>query len=85
MSKSPSLRRIQADVRELRFNPSHRYYAAPLEDNLFEWHFTIRGPSDTDFDGGVYHGRILVSYSSFVYVIVHSLKSMTFYIDFYNL
>lgn len=30
-----------------------------LQDNLFEWHFTIRGPKDTEFDGGVYHGRIL--------------------------
>ena len=23
--------------------------AAPLEENLFEWHFTVRGPGDTDF------------------------------------
>ena len=25
------------------------YQAAPLEENLFEWHFTVRGPGDTDF------------------------------------
>ena len=31
-----------------------------LQDNLFEWHFTIRGPCDSDFDGGVYHGRIIL-------------------------
>lgn len=36
------------------------YYAQPLSDNLFEWHFTVRGPSDTEFDGGIYHGRILL-------------------------
>mgnify|MGYP002389810353 CR=1 FL=1 len=30
-----------------------------FQDNLFEWHFTIRGPKDTEFEGGVYHGRIL--------------------------
>eukprot|EP00815_Leptocylindrus_aporus_P000035 CAMPEP_0116063916 /NCGR_PEP_ID=MMETSP0322-20121206/8746_1 /TAXON_ID=163516 /ORGANISM="Leptocylindrus danicus var. apora, Strain B651" /LENGTH=313 /DNA_ID=CAMNT_0003549719 /DNA_START=148 /DNA_END=1089 /DNA_ORIENTATION=+ len=60
MSKSPALRRIQADVRELKFNPSPRYFAAPLEDDMFEWHFTIRGPRDTEFEGGVYHGRILL-------------------------
>ena len=29
-----------------------------VKDNLFEWHFTVRGPSDSDFQGGVYHGRI---------------------------
>jgi len=31
-----------------------------LQDDLFEWHFTIRGPKDTEFDGGIYHGRILL-------------------------
>merc|ERR1719334_2291997 len=36
------------------------YQAAPLEENLFEWHFTVRGPGDTDFEGGIYHGRIIV-------------------------
>lgn len=34
------------------------YIAAPVEDNLFLWHFTVRGPADTDFAGGIYHGRI---------------------------
>ena len=60
MSKSPSLRRIQADIRELALDPSDRYYASPLEHDMFEWHFTIRGAEDTDFNGGIYHGRILV-------------------------
>ena len=41
MSKSPSLRRIQADVRELAIDPSDRYHAAPLEDDMFEWCVSI--------------------------------------------
>lgn len=60
MSKSPSLRRIQADIRELALDPSDQYCAAPLEHDMFEWHFTIRGAVGTDFEGGVYHGRILL-------------------------
>ena len=36
------------------------YSAQPLEENLFEWHFTILGPHGTDYDGGRYHGRILL-------------------------
>ena len=60
MSKSPSLRRIQADIRELALDPSDQYHAAPLENDMFEWHFTIRGAEGTDFEGGVYHGRILL-------------------------
>lgn len=31
-----------------------------IKDNLFEWHFTIRGPSDTVYQNGVYHGRIIL-------------------------
>lgn len=27
---------------------------------MFEWHFTVRGPRDSDFDGGFYHGRIVL-------------------------
>lgn len=34
--------------------------SSPLQDNLFEWHFSVRGPPDSDFDGGVYHGRIVL-------------------------
>ncbi len=59
-SRNPAIKRIMADIRELNRHPSSRYYAAPLEDNMFEWHFTIRGPSQTDFQGGIYHGRIIL-------------------------
>jgi hypothetical protein len=27
---------------------------------MFEWHFTIKGPPDSPFEGGRYHGRILL-------------------------
>lgn len=60
MISNTAIKRIKADVRELRNSPSDQYVAAPLEDNLFEWHFTVRGPADTAFEGGVYHGRILL-------------------------
>ena len=49
-----------ADIRELALNPSDQYYASPLENDMFEWHFTIRGAEGTDFEGGIYHGRILL-------------------------
>mmetsp|Transcript_1067 Transcript_1067/g.2589 ORF Transcript_1067/g.2589 Transcript_1067/m.2589 type:complete len:370 (+) Transcript_1067:145-1254(+) len=57
---SPSIRRILADVRELQRDPSDQYAARPLDDNMFDWHFVIRGPVGTDFEGGVYHGRIIL-------------------------
>eukprot|EP00871_Galdieria_phlegrea_P000082 jgi/Galph1/1074/GphlegSOOS_G5742.1 len=36
------------------------FKAWPLEDDLFEWHFTIKGPIGTPFEGGLYHGKILL-------------------------
>lgn len=54
------VKRIREDIRELRRHPSNRYFAEPLEEDMFEWHFTIRGPKDTPFEHGVYHGRILL-------------------------
>lgn len=57
--RSSGVRRILKEARELR-SPSELFYASPLEENLFEWHFTIRGPADTCYAGGLYHGRILL-------------------------
>jgi len=55
---NPSVKRIMREIREMEKETSTQFKAKPLEDNLFEWHFTIRGPRDTDFEGGIYHGRI---------------------------
>jgi ubiquitin-conjugating enzyme E2 J1 len=33
------------------------------QDNLFEFHFTIRGAKGSDFEGGIYHGRILLPHN----------------------
>lgn len=57
--KSPAVKRLMKEAVELR-EPTEHYHAQPLEDNLFEWHFSVRGPPDSDFDGGVYHGRIVL-------------------------
>lgn len=57
--KNPAVKRLMKEAQELR-EPTDQYFAQPLEDNLFEWHFTIRGPDDSDFEGGYYHGRIVL-------------------------
>uniref|UniRef100_A0A8D0JA11 Ubiquitin-conjugating enzyme E2 J1 n=2 Tax=Sus scrofa TaxID=9823 RepID=A0A8D0JA11_PIG len=54
-----AVKRLMKEAAELK-DPTDHYHAQPLEDNLFEWHFTVRGPPDSDFDGGVYHGRIVL-------------------------
>eukprot|EP00731_Ephydatia_muelleri_P032026 Em0023g533a len=58
-AKSPAVKRLMREAIELR-EPTFMYHAQPLEDNLFEWHFTIIGSKGTDYEGGRYHGRIIL-------------------------
>ncbi|KAG9043153.1 hypothetical protein FS837_009952 [Tulasnella sp. UAMH 9824] len=55
---SSAVKRIMSEARELRADDSTEYSAGPLEEDIFEWHCTIRGPADTEFEGGLYHCRI---------------------------
>ncbi|KAG6731608.1 hypothetical protein I3842_01G137900 [Carya illinoinensis] len=56
--KNPAVKRIMQEYKEMQSNPSDDFMSCPLEDNVFEWQFAIRGPCDTEFEGGIYHGRI---------------------------
>lgn len=40
-------------------DPPPYCYARPREDNVLEWHFILRGPPDTPYDGGEYWGQLL--------------------------
>lgn len=33
---------------------------SPMKNNLLEWHFSFTGMDGTAFDGGIYHGKILL-------------------------
>ncbi|KAF2643801.1 UBC-like protein [Massarina eburnea CBS 473.64] len=60
-TKSPTIKRILKEASELASQPSPDYHAEPLEDNLFEWHFTLRGPPEPSaYAAGIYHGRIVL-------------------------
>ncbi|KAI1102387.1 UBC-like protein [Jackrogersella minutella] len=59
-SKSPTIKRILKEAAELSNSPSPDYTASPLETDLFEWHFTMRGPPNSSFAEGLYHGRIVL-------------------------
>ncbi|RZC48678.1 hypothetical protein C5167_017106 [Papaver somniferum] len=56
--KNPAVKRILQEVKEMQANPSDDFMSLPLEENIFEWQFAIKGPPDTEFEGGIYHGRI---------------------------
>uniref|UniRef100_A0A7S1PFT5 UBC core domain-containing protein n=1 Tax=Percolomonas cosmopolitus TaxID=63605 RepID=A0A7S1PFT5_9EUKA len=56
-----AIKRLLNEYKDFTKNPSSVIHAAPLtQSNLFEWHFTIKGPIESPFQGGVYHGRVLL-------------------------
>ncbi|KAH8926278.1 UBC-like protein [Atractiella rhizophila] len=65
-STSSGTKRILQEARELAKDRASAgvgglaFDAAPLEDNLYEWHFTLRGPSGSVYEGGIYHGRLIL-------------------------
>lgn len=53
-------KRLLSEYRQLMAKPEPDFVAAPADMNdLFVWHFTIKGPRDTAFEGGIFHGKIV--------------------------
>lgn len=62
--RSSSVKRLLQEAKELAGESTNDgIHAAPFEENLYHWHFTIEGPKDSEFDGGLYHGRITVGHA----------------------
>ena len=51
-------KRLKKDYEELIKEPIPFIIAHPLEDNMFEWHSVLKGPPDSHYAGGIYHGKI---------------------------
>uniref|UniRef100_A0A7S3QXX8 UBC core domain-containing protein n=2 Tax=Dunaliella tertiolecta TaxID=3047 RepID=A0A7S3QXX8_DUNTE len=59
-TKNKAVKRILQEIKEVQEDASGDFLAEALETDIFEWHFVIKGPPDTEFEGGIYHGRILL-------------------------
>jgi ubiquitin-conjugating enzyme E2 J1 len=49
----PAVKRIAQEARNIQEDPSDFFVAHPLETDLFDWHFTILGPDESAFAGGL--------------------------------
>ena len=47
---APAVKRILQEAKELAAEESRDFHSEPIEDNIFEWHFAIAGPPNTDFE-----------------------------------
>ncbi|VDO60646.1 unnamed protein product [Heligmosomoides polygyrus] len=51
--------RLKKDYARLLKEPVPFVRAAPLQENILEWHYIIYGAPNTPYDGGVYHGKLV--------------------------
>ena len=53
-------KRLINEQKKIEAARSSHWYVTSLKDNLYEWHFTLRGVKGSDYEGGLYHGKILL-------------------------
>ncbi|XP_046920190.1 ubiquitin-conjugating enzyme E2 J2-like [Dermatophagoides farinae] len=53
-----SWRRLKQDYMMIMKDPVPYVTVAPLQNDILEWHYVIRGPENTVYNGGIYHGKL---------------------------
>ncbi|KAJ7147732.1 UBC-like protein [Mycena crocata] len=56
MASKAAYKRLTKEYVTMQKEPPPYVWAAPDEKNILTWNFLIRGPSDSPFAGGEYHG-----------------------------
>lgn len=51
--------RLKQDYLRIKRDPIPFALAEPLPSNILEWHYVIRGPENSPYAGGVYHGKLI--------------------------
>lgn len=54
-----SISRLRREFALIQKSPPQFITALPLETNILEWHYVIRGPPSTPFAGGIYWGKMV--------------------------
>jgi len=53
-----ALSRLRQDYMRLKKDPVPYIVAEPLQNNILEWHYLVRGPENSPYEGGIYHGKL---------------------------
>ncbi|XP_078616832.1 ubiquitin-conjugating enzyme E2 J2-like isoform X2 [Branchiostoma floridae x Branchiostoma japonicum] len=51
--------RLKQDYLRLMKDPVPYITAAPLPSNILEWHYVVKGPENSPYEGGQYHGKLV--------------------------
>ncbi|CAD7093937.1 unnamed protein product [Hermetia illucens] len=57
--KPTATSRLRQDYLRLKRDPVPYITAEPLPSNILEWHYVVKGPEDSPYYGGYYHGTLL--------------------------
>eukprot|EP00511_Aplanochytrium_stocchinoi_P000307 CAMPEP_0204823532 /NCGR_PEP_ID=MMETSP1346-20131115/1611_1 /ASSEMBLY_ACC=CAM_ASM_000771 /TAXON_ID=215587 /ORGANISM="Aplanochytrium stocchinoi, Strain GSBS06" /LENGTH=263 /DNA_ID=CAMNT_0051950213 /DNA_START=89 /DNA_END=880 /DNA_ORIENTATION=- len=52
-------KRLQKEYLSLKKQPVENIEALPNDRNILEWHYVVRGPKGSVYEGGVYHGKLI--------------------------
>ncbi|KAL2749377.1 ubiquitin-conjugating enzyme E2 J2 [Vespula maculifrons] len=61
MNKKPNsaTARLKQDYLRLKKDPVPYVLAEPVPSNILEWHYVVKGPEKTPYEGGFYHGKLV--------------------------
>ena len=54
------LKRLRKEYIAIKKNPPANIRAAPLDTNMLEWHYVIEGIKGSVYEGGWYHGMMII-------------------------
>lgn len=58
MASAMATKRLRKEYMAIQKKPVENIQAAPLESNILEWHYVIKGTKDSPYAGGFYHGKL---------------------------
>ncbi|KAF9165298.1 Ubiquitin-conjugating enzyme E2 6 [Actinomortierella ambigua] len=59
MATKGAYKRLTKEYINIQKGPPAYLYARPLESNILEWHYVLKGPPATPYFGGEYHGKLI--------------------------
>ncbi|GJJ71013.1 ubiquitin-conjugating enzyme E2 J2 [Entomortierella parvispora] len=59
MATKQAYKRLSKEYVNIQKSPPAYLFARPLESNILEWHYVLKGPPETPYHGGEYHGKLV--------------------------
>ncbi|KAF9360592.1 Ubiquitin-conjugating enzyme E2 6 [Mortierella sp. NVP85] len=59
MATKGAYKRLTKEYINIQKSPPAYLFARPLETNILEWHYVLKGPPETPYHGGEYHGKLV--------------------------